>query len=97
MPDPRTSFEVSPCPNPPFRHARLHPALGPKATYSVVNIARWDSVEDWEATVRQHFVRTESNPNAPLQGPQIGSGPVAAHPSLYRVVHVTHEPATERS
>ena len=87
-----------------FRGTRLHRALDPSATYPVVNIARWDSIEDWEATIRQHFVRTERDPNARLQGPQVGSGPVKAHPNLYRVVHITPdpqnatpEPATEPS
>jgi hypothetical protein len=29
-----------------------------------IALARWDSVEDWAATIRQHFVRTERDPNA---------------------------------
>jgi heme-degrading monooxygenase HmoA len=75
-----------------FRGTRLHRAIDPDAQYPVVNIARWDSLEDWEATVRRHFVETDRSPGASYQGPQSGSGPVSAHPNLYRVVHVTPDP-----
>src|SRR5947209_2839071 len=57
-----------------FRGTRLHRALDPSATYPVVNIARWDSVEDWAATIRQHFVRTERDPNAPCRVRRSGPG-----------------------
>ena len=55
----------------------------------VVNVARWDSVGNWEATTRRHFVRTERGKDAPVQAPQIGAADTLAQPSLDRVVHIT--------
>lgn len=68
---------------PGFRGTRLHRAIDPNAPFPIVNIARWDSVEDWEATIREHFA------------PPSGSGQRAprARPALYTVVHVTPDPA----
>jgi heme-degrading monooxygenase HmoA len=75
-----------------FRGTTLHRAIDPDAPYPVVNIARWDSVEEWRATVGAHFV-------APAEGaagtPRSASG-VAAHPALYTVVHVTPDPQETR-
>ena len=75
-----------------FRGTRLHRALNPAAHYPVVNIARWDSVEDWEASVRKHFLSSAGARVGSLQGPQTGAGPISAHPNLYTVVHVTPDP-----
>jgi heme-degrading monooxygenase HmoA len=67
-----------------FRRTRLHRAIDPDAPYPVVNIARWDSVEDWRATVARHFA-------AP--GPRAREADVlVAHPALYTVVHTTPDP-----
>jgi heme-degrading monooxygenase HmoA len=71
---------------PGFRGTRLHRSLDPDAPYPVVNVARWDSAEDWRAAFDQYFSR-------PRRG-QAGGGwsAVAAHPALYSVVHVTPDP-----
>ena len=64
-----------------FRGTKLHRAIDPDAPFPLVNIARWDSVEDWRATVARHF-----------SGFGEGPGPVTAQPALYTVVHVTEDP-----
>ena len=69
---------------PGFRGTRLHRSLDPEATYPVVNIARWDSVEDWQAAFDKYF----SGPGRR----DVGWNPVSAHPTLYSVVHVTPDP-----
>lgn len=73
---------------PGFRGTRLHRSLDPGATYPVVNIARWDSVEDWRAAFGKYF----SGPSR-REGSEAGNGAVSAHPALYSVVHVTPDPA----
>lgn len=79
---------------PGFRGTRLHRAIDPDAEFPIVNIARWDSVEEWQATVSEHF----SSPRA-SQGTDRGAGrgPVAAHPALYTVVHSTPDPTPDAS
>ena len=67
-----------------FRGTRLHRAIDPDATYPIVNIARWDSVEDWQATVSRHF--SAPSPIADR------TGIPNAHPALYTVVHTTADP-----
>ena len=74
-----------------FRGTRLHRAIDPGARYPVVNIARWDSEEDWRAAVGTHFL-ADRDPGAPLQGEHAGTGPVSALPQLYRIVHDTPDP-----
>jgi heme-degrading monooxygenase HmoA len=69
---------------PGFRGTRLHRSLDPDAPYPVVNVARWDSVEDWQAAFDKYF-------SSPGQSDG-GWGAVAAHPALYSVVHVTPDP-----
>jgi hypothetical protein len=75
---------------PGFRGTRLHRSLDPGATYPVVNVARWDSVEDWQAAFDKYF----SVPSRPDDAGQPGGGwnAVTAHPALYSVVHVTQDP-----
>ena len=65
-----------------FRGTRLHRSVDPDARYPIVNIARWDSVEDWQAMFDEHFSAPE------------GGGPmsISADPNLYEVVHVTPDP-----
>lgn len=72
---------------PGFRGTRLHRSVDPDARYPVVNIARWDSVADWQAMFASNFA-------APVgaSAGQDGSPAVAADPNLYRVVHVTPDP-----
>lgn len=76
---------------PGFRGTRLHRSVDPDAPYPVVNIARWDSVEDWQAAFDKYF----SSPRRRTGSTQAegGWGAVAAHPALYSVVHVTPDPA----
>src|SRR5437773_2018176 len=64
-----------------FRGTRLHRALEADTPYPVVNIARWDSVEDWEASIGAHFSGPARDNSA------LGLPP--AQPALYQVVHVT--------
>ena len=77
---------------PGFRGTRLHRALDPDARYPIVNIARWDSVEEWEAAIGKHYLPGARPAGASLQGEHPGAGPVSAHPQLYQVVHVTPDP-----
>lgn len=72
-----------------FRGTRLHRAIDPDASYPLVNIARWDSVEDWQATVSQHFSQP-GTPGSPAPAPVAGTP--TAHPALYTVVHATADP-----
>ena len=74
---------------PGFRGTRLHGSLDAEAMFPVVNIARWDSVEDWQAAFDQYF----SGPDR-RGAEQPGGGTVSAHPALYSVVHVTPDPTT---
>lgn len=83
---------------PGFRGTRLHRAIDLDAEFPIVNIARWDSVEEWQATVSEHF----SSPGASqgtTQGASQGAGrgPVSAHPALYTVVHSTPDPTPDAS
>ena len=75
-----------------FRGTRLHRALDPNAHYPVVNIARWDSAEDWAASVQRHFPRSEAEADRSGQRPQSGASPISAQPALYTLVHVTPDP-----
>jgi hypothetical protein len=56
----------------------------------VVNIARWDSVEDWQAAVSKYFSAPTERSGA-LEG---GAGPVP-QPALYTVVRSTPDPRAE--
>jgi|SRR4051794_19223950 heme-degrading monooxygenase HmoA len=67
-----------------FRGTRLHRAISPDAPYQVVNVARWDTVEDWQATVSQHFSAPGSRAH--------DTGVPAAQPALYTVVRATPDP-----
>ncbi|MET1072135.1 MAG: antibiotic biosynthesis monooxygenase [Umezawaea sp.] len=66
-----------------FRGTRLHRSVDPDAEFPVVNIARWDSVEEWQEAIGRHFPPTGAG----------RGGPVSAKPALYTVVHVTPDPA----
>ncbi|MFD2420469.1 antibiotic biosynthesis monooxygenase family protein [Amycolatopsis pigmentata] len=69
-----------------FRGTRLHRSLDPDAEYPVVNIARWDSVEDWQAAIEKFFSEPRED--------HVGGGwsSLTPHPNLYTVVHVTEDP-----
>ncbi|MEV1244451.1 antibiotic biosynthesis monooxygenase family protein [Nonomuraea sp. NPDC050022] len=75
---------------PGFRGTRLHRSLDPDAPYPVVNIARWDSVEDWQAAFDKYF----SGPGRSDDAGRVDGGwdAVSAHPTLYSVAHVTPDP-----
>jgi heme-degrading monooxygenase HmoA len=75
---------------PGFRGTRLHRAIDPDAQFPVVNIARWDSAEEWQAAVSRYFSAPKEGSGA-LEG---GAGPVP-HPALYTVVHSTPDPGEE--
>ena len=74
---------------PGFRGTRLHRSLDPDAPYPVVNVARWDSVEDWEAAFGKYFSRPRREDTGQAGG---GWNAVSAQPALYSVVHVTPDP-----
>lgn len=76
---------------PGFRGTRLHRSLDPGAAYPVVNVARWDSVEDWQAAFDKYF--SGPGDGADAASGSSGWGAVSAHPTLYSVVHVTADPA----
>ncbi|HEY4457389.1 MAG TPA: antibiotic biosynthesis monooxygenase family protein [Pseudonocardiaceae bacterium] len=59
-----------------FRGTTLHRAIDSDSPFPLVNVAQWDSVEDWQAAVGGRFNRQ-------------ASGPVTSQPALYTVVHVT--------
>lgn len=71
-------------------------ALDPDATFPVVNVARWDSVDDWQAASAEHFSGPgelgggddERDPAEPADS----WGAVRAHPALYAIAHVTPDP-----
>ena len=78
---------------PGFRGTRLHRSLDPDAPYPVVNVARWDSVEDWQAVFGKYFSRPRRrDDSAQAKG---GWDAVSAHPALYSVVHVTPDPGAQ--
>ena len=52
-----------------FRGTRLHRAIDPDARFPLVNVARWDSAEDWQAAIGGRFSGQ-------------GSGPITAQPAL---------------
>lgn len=81
---------------PGFRGTRLHRAIDPDAQFPVVNIARWDSVEEWQATVAEHFSAVGPG-SGPAPSSSAGRGPVAPHPALYTVVHSTPDPTPDTS
>lgn len=75
---------------PGFRGTRLHRSLDPGATYPVVNVARWDSVKDWQAAFDKYFAGPSRREGAGSGNSDRGA--VSAHPTLYSVVHVTPDP-----
>ena len=72
-----------------FRGTRLHRSLDPEADYPLVNVARWDSEEDWQEAVSRFFLASHPEHEGE-QGPW-----VSAHPDLYKVVHVIDDPQAE--
>lgn len=72
-----------------FRGTRLHRSIDPDAEYPLVNVARWDSVEDWQAAIEQLFSSRRSD-HEDENGPW-----VSANPNLYTVVHVVEDPQAD--
>jgi heme-degrading monooxygenase HmoA len=85
---------------PGFRGTRLHRSLDPDAPYPVVNVARWDSAQDWQSAFDKYFSSPGQHQDArqsdarQADGGQAdgGWGAVSAHPALYSIVHVTPDP-----
>ena len=76
---------------PGFRGTRLHRSVDPDSPYPVVNIARWESVEDWQAAFDTYFSSPRRRDDSePADGGRWGA--ISAHPALYSVVHVTPDP-----
>jgi len=70
---------------PGFRGTRLHRAVSPESRYQIVNIARWDSAEQWQAAL------TGFQPGGERRR-QAESGGMKAEPALYRVVSSAPDP-----
>ena len=68
-----------------FRGTRLHRAVSPESPYQIVNVARWDSAEAWEAALSGFQTGTERRRQAQ-------AGTFNAEPALYHVVSVTPDP-----
>jgi len=66
---------------PGFLDTRLHRALLSEARFQLVNVARWESREAFEAATSDPEFRERTR--AAGSDPKI---PVCAHPALYRVV-----------
>ncbi|MGC7102415.1 antibiotic biosynthesis monooxygenase family protein [Amycolatopsis lurida] len=63
---------------PGFRDVRLHRALLPDSRFQLVNVAHWDSEQDWLAATRNH---------GRFQSSVAEAAQVAApNPALYQVV-----------
>lgn len=70
---------------PGFRGTRLHRALTEDAEFQIINIAQWDSIEQWQAAMAS-FQGGESRRD------QSAPSPVVPHPAFYRVVSSTPDP-----
>lgn len=79
---------------PGFRGTRLHRSLDPAAKFPVVNIARWDSVEDWRAAFEKHLSGPGRSGDGEREPPEATGDrdAVSAHPTLYAAAHVTPDP-----
>ncbi|MBZ9714843.1 antibiotic biosynthesis monooxygenase family protein [Deinococcus multiflagellatus] len=75
---------------PGFRGTRLHRAVSPRALYPIVNVAHWDSAEQWEAAL------SGFRPTAERQR-QAQTGGFNAEPALYRVGSGVSEPHSAHS
>jgi hypothetical protein len=73
------------CAKPGFRWRRLHRSLDPAARLRYVNVAGWDSAEQFDAAHDGEFRAHASSP----------AGPSPANPSLYSVAQETFAPTYE--
>lgn len=62
-----------------FRDTRLHRALSPDGRFQLINVAHWDSLDDYESAHAD--AQFQAGINAVVQ-----EGRVVANPQLYRVV-----------
>jgi heme-degrading monooxygenase HmoA len=69
------------CAQPGFRWRRLHRSLNPSARLHYVNVAGWDSAEQFDAAHDDEFRRMQSQPEW---------AEFPAYPSLYTVELETH-------
>jgi heme-degrading monooxygenase HmoA len=72
-----------------FRGTRLHRCIDPDAEYPLVNVARWDSVEDWQTAIDKFFSAPRSDHE------EGGRSWVSANPNLYTVVSVIDDPQAD--
>lgn len=75
---------------PGFRGTRLLRALSPDDPYQVVNVAQWDTLEQWETAL------SEVQPDAGRRRLAEAAGIRPQH-FFYRVVSVTDDPSTRSS
>ena len=66
---------------PGFLHSRLHRALSSQARFQLVNVARWESREAWQAATAD--TEFQERISAVTADPQV---PISANPALYQVV-----------
>jgi heme oxygenase (mycobilin-producing) len=64
-----------------FLSTQLHHALSPQARFQLVNVARWESREAFEAATAD--TEFQERISAASSDPQV---PISANPDLYRVV-----------
>ena len=69
-----------------FRGTRLHRAVSPESLYQIVNVARWDSLEQWQAAL------SGFRPEGERQRPAEANG-IAVQPAFYTVVSAIPAPA----
>ena len=70
---------------PGFRGTRLHRAVSPDSRYQIVNVAQWNSTEDWQAALSGFQPGGERRRQAEVGG-------FNSQPALYRVVSDTPDP-----
>ncbi|WP_424952698.1 antibiotic biosynthesis monooxygenase [Deinococcus sp.] len=70
---------------PGFRGTRLHRAVSPDSPYQIVNVAQWNSAEDWRAALSGFQPGGERRRQAEAGG-------FNSEPALYRVVSATPDP-----
>ena len=68
-----------------FRGTCLYRAVSPEAPHQIVNIAQWDSIEQWQAALAGFQPQGDRRRQAQTSG-------IHAQPAFYRVVSVTPDP-----
>jgi len=75
---------------PGFLDSRLHRALSSQARFQLVNVARWESSEAWQAATAD--TEFQERISAVTANPQI---PILANPALYQIAVEFSGPAPD--